>query len=168
MSGHRFSTPDWISYLRGEAPAKEARAMKKILSASEKQRAALRGLELAIRDAGLSLDDCLEDIMAALKRLEWRNERRAMDTLERVREEQGLLEDIDQLLLTMESRHIHDETVGAYLSPVEIFQPQSSNPEIRRIEELLVEAIHFIRNEIGQAKTEILREMKTLLDNRSQ
>ena len=68
----------------------------------------------------------------------------------------------------MESRHIHDEAVDAYLSPFETFRPQSSNPEIRRIEELLVEAIHFIRNEIGQAKTEILREMKNLPDNRGQ
>lgn len=160
MENCRFTTLDWVRYLRSELPTPEMKAMSDILAHSEETRAELYGLELLIKDEGLSLQDDLELIVAALEHQENESRARMLKTLEKIEAEENLIYELNHLSLLDELDSCSEASEGhsSFSASEQLAQGQAS--EAQRLEQLLFKAVGAIREEISQAKAAILKKVE--------
>lgn len=160
MENCRFTTLDWVRYLRSELPTPEMKAMSDILAHSEETRAELYGLELLIKDEGLSLQDDLELIVAALEHQENESRARMLKTLEKIEAEENLIYELNHLSLLdeLDSCSEASESHSSFSASEQLAQGQAS--EAQRLEQLLFKAVGAIREEISQAKAAILKKVE--------
>jgi hypothetical protein len=152
---------DWVKYLRNELPADKMEQMENLLCQSEEQRAELHGLQLLLKDEGLTPQSDLAAIAAALEQLEQQNWQFLWEAFDNVQAAQELLDEINQFLTEPLGS---DPSVELPLDIVhhEQLTPQGYTADTRRLETLVFDLAKFMHQEIQQVKAEFLTEFQRL------